>query len=153
MTTMTKEQVAKDFAEAFEIATRTNGETFYRLKDGSPKWMTDAVWAAHNRGDMLPDDTRYAMIAEVADVLANTDPDNWSDTHEDLDGLVDPYNGALLKWVASHLSRAVYVDEAISEYGWPGDLFKALAQGQYVEYTEIAASLVASLSDQFERVS
>lgn len=56
----TVQQLAAEAYGCFETAERQDGETFWRLKDGSPEWVTDLVLNAH--GDFLPDDWRYACI-------------------------------------------------------------------------------------------
>ena len=48
-------------ADAFETFKRSDeGRTLYRLRDGSPDWMTQPCHKAH--ADMLPDDWRYSFI-------------------------------------------------------------------------------------------
>ena len=133
----------EQFAAAFEPATRNDGTTFARLKDGSPDWMTDLVHAAHD--DMMPDDTRYSMISECADSLTEYDPESWSENaFEICDGLVDVYNSARSKWLASHLGRAYYVDQAQEEglIGYDADTFTRLGCGQFMEYQEILSTLI-----------
>lgn len=135
--------------QAFEKRSRDNGETFVALRDGSPQWMKDLMHEAHD--DMLPDDTRYAMIDECVDAL--TEYDDWEDcTHEIADGLVDVYNSDLTKWLASHNLRAYYIDEAQREglISEDADEFQRIGVGQYCEYLEILHVLVAEFQDDDE---
>lgn len=135
--------VAAAFALSFETRTRDNGERFVTLKDGSPDWMHDAVRDAH--GGMLPDDTRYCMIERVADLLA--DSEDWDDL--ELDGLVDDYTAALTRWLASHIERVRYCDDAMTDMGTDfRDTANLLQWGQLQEYQEIVSSLRASFTQE-----
>ena len=139
----TVQTLAAELYAAFKSDTRTTGGTFYKLAEGSPEWMTDATFAAH--GGMMADDWRYAAIRDVASRMEDSeDPE---DGFEECDGLVDVYNSDLTSWLASSLLRAEYVNDAVAELEWPGDLFKALQYGQMAEYREIWAALYTFLSD------
>lgn len=146
---MNRNQIARAFADAFITDKRADGVEFVRLADGSPEWMTEAVRAAHC--DMMPEDTRYSMIRECADALADRDADEWEDsTGEIADGLVDVYNNARLTWLASNLHRAAYCDEAQDE-GLVSDkasMFDRIGVGQYMEYDEILRELVQAFQDR-----
>lgn len=132
-----------------ERDTRNNGETFIRLKDGSPEWMTDAIRKAH--GGMLPDDTRYRMIRDVLSSLTDREPDDWEDAaHEICDSLIDVYTSRLTAWLASDINRVGYVTEAIEEYGRGRDPAHEIAMGQFREYEEIYGSLVRSIEERAE---
>src|SRR6185437_3624197 len=75
--TTTLHTLARQMSLAFESGTRTtSGETFRKLKDGSPEWMTTVCRKAHDDARLLPDDCRYAFIEQAVDALAN---------HEDTD--------------------------------------------------------------------
>ena len=152
-----KAETARQLADAFETRTRApeaGGAEFVCLKDGAPQWVKDAVFAAHGNGSMLPDDWRYRMIREVADALTERDPEAWEDTGEIADQLADIYNATLTAWVASHLSRIGYVDEAV-ESGLvepEAGLSRRLMVGQYLEYQEIAGALIATIEERAEEV-
>jgi hypothetical protein len=111
--------------------------------------MTDVIHEAH--GDMLPDDWKYEHVYHIASRIADMENETADairdNEHEICDSLVDVYNSNLLAWVGSNLTRAAFVDEAISEMGWPkdGGLFTALQWGQYEELRGIYSSLVNSL--------
>lgn len=110
----TIQELAAEMAAAFETRTRDNGDTFDVLKDGSPEWMTDVCRDAH--GDMLPDDWRYSMIRGAVEWIAETD-DDIEGCYPFADGFVPVYNSERIAWLASHLNRSAYVDDAVSEYG------------------------------------
>lgn len=145
---MTPQETARAFHDAFEIRTRHNGRPFLCLKDGSPQWMTDIAQAAH--GDMMPDDVRYSMIYRIASDLENAE--DWEELHELIDGNVDVYTYRLTEWLASHVDRVGYCDTAFGEGLVNPDhgLVRLIAAGQYQEYSEIAYSLVQSLTEQAE---
>ena len=56
---------AKEALAYFEKAKRTNGVEFWKVKDGTPQWVTDLCFSAHSEGAMLPDDWRYVFIVEA----------------------------------------------------------------------------------------
>lgn len=139
----------------FETAKRDDGEkTFIRTKEGTPQWVTDLIFAAHDNGEMLPNDERYKFIQDALYILSEIE--DADEPHERIDSDVDVYNHDLLQWVASHLSRAYYVDEAIKEFGWNEErgLFGALMVGQYSErmevYNSVKQSLEALIEDEDE---
>jgi hypothetical protein len=145
----TIQTLAAELYKALNIAKRDDGSEFYKLDDDSPDWMTDAVRSAHD--GMMPDDWKYQHIGLVAGKIADlvgvdSADDVRESAHEVCDGLVDVYNAELLKWVASSLTRAEYVDDAIGEFGFPTDdgLYKALQYGQFRELESIYYSLVES---------
>ncbi|MDC8457857.1 hypothetical protein [Marinobacter sp. DS40M6] len=148
-----KNQIMQFFANQFQVKERDNGDTFVCLGDSAPSWCQDVCREVH--GGLMPDDWRYSWISLAADSLADIDPDNWEDeTHEIADGLIDVYNGRLLSWLASNLSRIGYCDEA-SENGLPreNDLINMIQAGQYEEISETIQSLVSeieSLADDVE---
>lgn len=134
-TTQTKlQKLAGEVSAMFQQKKRDTGAEFWTVKDGSPKWVTDMCREAH--GDMLPDDYKYEFIVGALDALSNyEDPDDIESEIEP-----DPYTHDLYKWLASNLTRAYYVDEAVknlghSEQGIVGDI----GCGQYDEKREVFA--------------
>lgn len=147
MTTMTTTQDrARELRESFEARIAHDGSTFWTLKDGSPAWMTDAVRAAH--GGMLPDDQRYAFVVDAAEAIAEmAEGDDTSDRAHEFADDVDVYTSDLLAWVASHLDRVGYCDEA-QDSGLVGpetDFACRLMAGQYVERRETFELLFEAL--------
>jgi hypothetical protein len=138
--------LARTASDSFVSDTRESGETFRKLKDDAPEWITDAIHEAH--GGMMPEDIRYRWIEEAFDAIADADED------DDLDDVgseyaedVDVYNMNLYRWLASHLSRAGYIEEAVDEYGAPEpfDLPSLLQRGQMMERREIFAAVREAL--------
>ncbi len=113
-------ETARALANAFEQKTRDNGDRFYCLKDGRPDWMQEALWAAHGDGDMLPNDWTYRLAARMAEHIAER-----------------------ADWLASHLSRAGFVDDASEEYGTPseGGIMAMIGRGIYFELEMIGNAL------------
>lgn len=150
MTYSTIQDAAAALFAAFVSAKRDNGDTFYKLADGSPEWMTDAIHAAH--GDMMPDDWRYSFIRSVAAALSE-DADDLDDArHEAVDAIVDVYNARLAAWLGSHGARLNYCDEAFNECGARAGTFNVtvaiLQMGQYREIDEVWGLLVAALEGE-----
>lgn len=148
---MTLEELAGEAAAWFETGKREGRDEhvdayFVRLKEGAPEWLRDLVHDAH--GDLLPDDWRYSCIRSALDSIA----DGNDDAGEFADSEADVYNAPLTAWLSSNLSRGGYVDEAIEEFGYPGDrgIFGAIAMGQYMEATEVFGSVYASLESRLE---
>lgn len=130
---------AQEVYDAFELATRTDGEsTFYRIKDGSPEWIRDLARDAHGTS-IFPDDYRYEWIMDAAGAIADFEPGDLYDfAHDWAENGVDVYTAGLTAWLASHLSRVGYCDQFIEELGADGlDTFRLLSGGQYMERMEI----------------
>lgn len=142
--------VATEFYKAFEPAKRdATGETFYRLKDGSPQWMTDAIHAAHDAlaGGRMPDDWVYDACRGIASDLDDLEPADaqsaLDEMHEIADSQVDVYTSALTKWLASHSDNIALCDEACEELGSDDtDTIKRISLGQYHAYELIGAALI-----------
>lgn len=142
------QQTAQEAAQWFETARRAtgytetgpreDGERYVRTKNGAPEWVRDLVYEAHG-GDFLPDDWRYATIRAALEWIAEGNDDTYPGPFAD--DMVDVYTGERFAWLASNLSRAGYVDEAVSDYGegrWPeGGIVEAVGLGQYAEASEI----------------
>lgn len=150
-------ETARALADAFEVKARDNGEGFYCLKDGSPDWMTDALRAAHDGGDMMPNDWSYrlahGMAQHIAESLEYDAAQDLSDiVSEGADSLVPCYNGERLAWLASHLSRAGFVDDAAMELGITpdGGILEMIGVGIYAELRMIGAALVEAIEGQVD---
>lgn len=145
--------LAGEAYDAFEHKTRDNGDAFTCLKDDAPEWVHDLVREAH--GDMFPDDWRYAAIRSALGAIHDAEPSDLDDyASEWADSNVDTYNGSRAHWLASNLSRAGYVDEAVEdfghhEYGVYGDI----GLGQYRESEEIFQSIAQSLTERMGDIS
>jgi len=136
--------LAKEMSLAFESATRPGtGETFRKLRDGTPEWTTTVCRSAHDDGHMLPDDWRYVFIEQAVDALAE---------HEDTDealGRLEPdiYTSDLTAWLHSQNSRVYYLGEAMNECGSFRDGFQLLATAQMIEKKEVFQQVVTALHE------
>lgn len=138
----TIQTLAREMSLAFESATRPgNGETFRKLRDTAPEWMTTVCRLAHDDGAMLPDDWRYVFIETAIDALAEHE-----DTEEAL-GRLEPdiYTSDLTAWLHSRDSRVYYLGDALSEYGSFRDGFQLLAAAQMIEKEEVFRQVVSAL--------
>lgn len=137
-------------AGAFETARRETGEDesepYVRLREGSPEWMSDVVRAAHDDGEMLPDDWRYSTIRSAVECIAESD-DPEDAAHEWADAEVDVYTSARFAWLASNLRRAGYVDQAQDEGITEGSerIVSLIGLGQYNEAREIYSQVLEAL--------
>jgi len=114
--------LARDMAAAMITAKRDNGDRFYKIAPGSPEWMKDVCMAAHDGGNVLPDDYRYAFIADALGNIEQADDDATLEDLTDMicewsDGDTDVYNSDLYSWLQSSVHRAGYVDEHTNECG------------------------------------
>ena len=83
---------------------------------------------------MAPDDWKYQFVLEAVVALSE------ADDPDDIQLEADVYNSELLQWLASHLERAGYVDEAVQEYGIGTkdfDLMSCIGLGQLREKEEV----------------
>lgn len=125
------------------VRTRSRAEYLY-LEDTAPEWASAVADAAH--GDMMPDDWRYQMLDTALYAIAEgNDPDE-----------VEPpvYTHDLLQWLASHLDRVGYVDEAMSEAGVIGtpeqNITTFIAWGWLAEFREVYELTLAALEEVAE---
>lgn len=108
---------ARAFYAAFVSKQRDNGETYFYLRDGSPEWMRDAIFEAHQAvGEGMQDEV-YEACRDAAEHLA--DCDDWDDgAHEFADGAVSVYDAERVAWLSGHsTARGAMVDEACKEFG------------------------------------
>jgi hypothetical protein len=132
MAMATIKELADQVYAQFEKRTRDNGREFWVLKDGKPEWVQDLCHEAH--GDMAPDDWKYQFVLEAVAAFSE------ADDPDDVQLEADVYNSELLQWLASHLARAGYVDEAVQEYGIGTkdfDLMSCIGLGQLREKEEV----------------
>lgn len=141
--------LASEAYDAMETRTRDDGTNYVTTKDDAPQWVQDLAHDAH--GTMLPDDWRYDAIHSVLSALScGADED---DPGEIADTLVDTYTGDRLRWLASHMDRVAYCDDAAEEFGAPDcGIVERIGWGQYMEASEIVGSVVESLRARLEEV-
>lgn len=150
-------KLADEFYAAFEVAERTDGAKFYKLRKGHAPWMGDAIREAHNIGGdtILPNDWVYDACHTIISNMTDTDPDDWEDSiHEWADGAVDVYNSDRASWLASHLRFGTAVDEAVAEMGESSDgVYGNIGIGQFYVLSQIAATLVRAVNDAADEVA
>lgn len=119
------------------------------IADDSPEWVTDLCREAH--GGMAPDDWRFEFISLALDAIAENDnPDTARDSVTDPDARY-PYTMDRLRWLASHLDRAGYCDEAAEEFGVrPDGIVNAIALGMSHELGEVFDTVRQHLEEMVE---
>jgi hypothetical protein len=127
----------------FQTNTRESGDTFVTLADDVPEWVRDAVMAAHD-GEM-PNDWRYQTVAAIFEAFIDT-PD--AVPSEVAESLADVYTSDRLAWLAGHLERVNYVDEANEEAGGPClPLVDQLGAGQFYCILAMADQVYEAIGD------
>jgi len=112
--------------------------------DGAPDWFTDLCHHAH--GGMMPDDWRYEFIQDAL----NATEDGADEDGIDLDALY-PYTADRLDWLASHLDRPGYSDEAARDMsGPPADILAFVALGMDAELREVFGLVRTRLEEMAE---
>lgn len=151
MATMEETVTYQTLAEMFETRKRDDGTSFVALKDGAPEWASDFVREAHGT-DMLPDDFRYACIAEALEMLADNEDGDPDDLVSEFADNVDIYSSDLSDWLLSHSERRGYVDEAQREglVEPDTDIDRRIMAGQYLERSEIFQSVVSAAQDYLD---
>ena len=136
-------EAAAKMHEAMTTKSRPDGSTFHTLRDGSPSWMRDVCFAAHNEGGIPPDDYRYRFIAECLEAIVESDEDP-SDAVREVEP--DCYTADLTAWLASNVGRVYYLDEAAS-LGLREDFsgFDLLMAAQQCEIWEVGDAVIAAL--------
>lgn len=127
---------------------REEGEAFYTFKSRYPTWLYDMSFAVHDDGKWLPDDYKYEYMVDALDSLSEG-------MHPDEPELQpDVYTSDLIKWLASHNFRTVYVDDAVEEMGWDKKrgIEGAIADGQWREKEEVFRIVVNALEERLEDI-
>lgn len=149
-TMVTLYELVTQLSEALEQDERDNGETFVRLAEGSPQWMTDVIHEAH--GDKLPDDTTYRFIQRVADHLVD-DLEEDGDEEDATEALrtiePDVYTSDLTAWLHARNDHVFYLSEASSEFG-PMDGFQLLSVAQQMHIQEVGDALIRALVERVD---
>jgi len=147
MQTTTVQTLANDALECFETSTRPDGSEFVRVKDGSPDWLHDLCLAAHENGQVLPDDKRYSMIENALSVISNADEDINDAIYSEE---APSYTSELTTWLDSAPFRVSFLTDALTEYGDIKDGFQLLALAWTLEFQEVANSVLAFLESRLE---
>ena len=116
------------------LTTKPRGdETIHTMKEGHPEWVKECVYNAHD--GMTPDDWKFKFIAEAASGLA-ADGEGWEPEP-------DVYNGELLAWLSSNLTRAAFCDQAEEDGLVGSNMMECIGLGQYAEMREVRDAIVA----------
>jgi hypothetical protein len=125
------DRIQTQAAEASSYLRRDTARDILLPADVAPQWFTDLCHHAH--ADMMPDDWRYEFIQDALGALA----DGADEDRIDLDGLY-PYTADRLDWLASHLDRPAYCDEAAEDMGGPpAEILALVAWGMDRELREV----------------
>src|SRR5690606_15952949 len=128
----------------FEHRERHDGTKYWAVEEGAPEWVRKLAFAAHDEGEILPEDFRHLFIVEALETLVE-DPEAQSIMWEP-----ETYTSELIKWLDAYPSyRMGLVDEAVSKLGWSG-LFNALQAGYLLEKEEVLALVRAFLENTIE---
>lgn len=124
---------------------RDNKSEYWVIEKSEP-WMTDICREAHDGGNILPDDFRYAFIVEALSAIC--DHDDVDQARESLEA--DIYNNELTSWLASRLDRSSYCDQAKDDFGANRDIIANLSMGQLLEKWEVFDQLISALNTHVE---
>lgn len=154
--------VARELAGAFETATRPNGETFHRLRDGAPAWIIrgEIAHGAHfavDGGDpRFPCDWVYRLMSRAADYAA--DHDTAESARDGIggfaDGTVEVSIPRLFIWAADHANNRELADCWAREScgagagGFEAPAVAALQGGQYLGAERVAAYIVDAIETE-----
>jgi hypothetical protein len=145
-TGLTIQQLASHFESFFKTGARTvSGTKYLYLADDAPERLKELVKAAHE--DFMPDDYKYQFICEALDHIANS---NENDDMAEINIESDIYTNELYSWLASHLSRAEYVNAILSDQGHCGHLDNiatVLGDAQQREKQDVFNIVWSSLED------
>lgn len=140
------EDLAKKAITYFVSKERDDGSMYWTTTDDRPEWLQELIRRAH-RG-YLPDDYKYEFILSALNIIADSDEDTCSESIADS---IDVYTGELTRWLASHIDRVNYVNEALQVMNTPeDDLVSIVANAQYLEREEVFYSVLSSLKAEVE---
>jgi len=128
-----------------ENATRPNGDSFTRAKDGAPDWIRELCMAAHEPSSSMPCDDIYGWLPGLLEAIADGAEDDMAET---VDSLVDVYSNDLAAWLGR--GNAGYCDEA-TETGLvsaDASMDARMMAGQYMAIDEVASALVHYLREK-----
>lgn len=149
MTTNTEttiQRIAREASAQFHTLRDDKGEPVRRegvevmIRDSNADDALQAM-CREAHGDMFPDDWRYSFIVEALNMIEENE--NLDDCADEI--YADVYTSDRLAWLASHLERAGYVDEAVNELGIGGEpgrrggfsVLECIAFGQIAERREV----------------
>ena len=136
----------------FTTKERTGGSQYRTLCEGAPDGVRDAIQEAH--GGELPNDWRYEKASMIWMALEEATENGWGpNKDEEIDSLVDIYNGELLQWLADIPSRVDLVDQASGEFfvGSRTTIINQIQGAQHQTLTEMWDILEAEYQNQKEQ--
>ena len=93
----------------------------------------------------------FAEEKDLREAIENGDIDDVISELADSD--VNIYTKDLLDWLASDLNNIYLVEEAIKEFGWTGDLIKAIQLGQYKRNEEFLFDALEIIKEELEEAN
>jgi hypothetical protein len=159
--------IAAELSAAFETATRTNGENFYRIRETAPEWIlcdtlpntNSLMYRVHEAVDgRAPCDWVYEAASRAAD---------WAEEFETVeaardcvaefaDGIVDIYAADLFRWAMNENNREL-CERGVSEFGQPGDGFDTgtvsrwISGGQFMAAEWIGNAILDAIDGEARR--
>jgi hypothetical protein len=144
------DEIAGAAYDSFESATAHDGHTFYRIKDGSPDWIKEAVHAAH--GTYLPNDWVYEAAMDAFSAIHDAgDGSDLEEVRTEFADNADVYSADLGKWLDDFPGARSACAEAVEEFGASedaGDVDKLLQMGQYVARDAIFSAILEAVEEQ-----
>lgn len=135
-------QALATYARTFFMKDKRNDGAEFWKTENAPEWLSNLCMDAHE--SMLPEDWKYGFIVEALDALSSDEHDDPSEARDSLEP--DIYNHELHRWLASHLERAGFVDEAVAGYGHSENGIDGdIAMGQLHEMHQVFGSVLSSL--------
>ena len=163
MTVPTIADLLRDAADSFELVTRDDASTYYRIAEGKTDherafrlWLHDRVVYPLHKGE-LPNDWRYRTIRDLCVDLSDVaqpewDSDNfWEIIPEIIDSMVDHFHSHLFTWLADHPDRAEFEAGCCAE--GKTNLADLAQARQYEEIESMAYGLVSALSTRQALIS
>jgi len=147
MTTI--QQAAQQMYDKFIQDKRNDGTKFWKLALDRPEWMKEVVFAAHDEGGVMPNDTTYEFIKEAACVLSEMDEDTDEDAARDaIYEQIEPdvYTSQLTGWLDARNDHVYYLTEVLEEFG--GDIkdgFQLLGLAQQKHKHEVAFAVLEAI--------
>ncbi len=123
-------------AETLAQFERRDGQGQWLIKDGiDNQWLITMCREAHDHANVPPDDWKFEFIIDALDRLAGYDDPELARAEIE----PDVYTSDLLTWIASHLERPCYVDDALTTLGFrpSRSIVYYIGQGQRLEKQEV----------------
>lgn len=128
---------------------RDDGSEYVGKGDDAPEWVSDLCYEAHD--GMMPDDHRYEMILDALyAVHASCNGADIAEVATEMaDSHVSVYNADRSAWLASHISRYAYCDQAADEgLVDSSSVFDRLGAGWYLEAEEVCHLVAGALEER-----